>query len=216
MKGYISLILEGTYGKLNPKIKEKLESTQKANQRLINLINDFLDITQFQVGKDILNKKEVQIEDLINQVIEELKPEAKEKKIYLKFEKPKIPFPKLNLDPEKLKEVIFNIVDNGIKYTSKGGVTIKVRILDSSERWESGVQIQVKDTGIGMAEEEVKEVFDRFFERGEKAKEVYAIGRGIGLYIANQIIKAHNGRVWAESPGKEKGSTFYIELPLRC
>ncbi len=213
MKGYVSLILEGTYGKLNQKMKEKLIFVQEANASLINLVNDFLDITQFQLGKDILNKKEVQIEDLIKEVIEGLKPEAEEKNIYLRLEKPlrqaQGKLPKIKVDPEKLKEVIFNVVDNGIKYTNQGGVTIKCKMQNTKYK------IQIQDTGIGMIKEEMEKLFIKFFERGEKAKEVYATGRGIGLYIANQIIKAHNGKIWAESPGKGKGSTFYIELPIK-
>ena len=77
------------------------------------------------------------------------------------------------------------------------------------------MKIVVKDTGIGMAKEELKNLFQRTFERGKEAKEVFATGRGIGLFIAYQIIKAHNGRIWAESKGRGKGSTFYIELPTK-
>jgi len=76
------------------------------------------------------------------------------------------------------------------------------------------LQIVVKDTGIGMTPEETKNVFGRQFERGQAAKKVYTLGRGIGLYIAANIVKAHNGRTWAESEGPGKGSTFFVELPV--
>ena len=107
-------------------------------------------------------------------------------------------------------------MDNGIKYTNQGGVIINIQYpIPNIQYPESKIQILIKDTGIGMTKEEAEEVLNRFFERGKKAKEVYTTGRGIGLYIANQIIKAHQGKIWAESEGKSKGSTFYIELSMK-
>ena len=100
------------------------------------------------------------------------------------------------------------MIDNGIKYTRKGGVTIRLKIKDLR------LKIIVKDTGIGLAKEEIKTLFTEFFERGKEAEKVYTTGRGIGLYIAKNIVEAHQGKIWAESEGKSKGSTFYIELPL--
>ena len=75
-------------------------------------------------------------------------------------------------------------------------------------------QIIIQDTGIGISQEEKATLFNKSFERGEDAKKVYLLGRGIGLFLASSIIKEHQGKVWAESQGKNKGSAFYIELPL--
>jgi len=76
------------------------------------------------------------------------------------------------------------------------------------------LKIVITDTGIGMEKEEIAGLFEKTFERGERAKKIYTTGRGIGLYISNQIIKANGGRLWAESEGRGKGSTFFIELPI--
>jgi len=199
--------LEGSYGKVEEKAKKALSGIQESIDRLIKLVNEFLDISQLQVGREILKKEETQIEKLIEEVVKELDPSAKEKGIYLKLEAVE-KLPKMKLDRTKIKTAIFNVVDNGIKYTRKGGVIIKCQILNDK------CQIIVKDTGIGLTKEEIKTLFTKFFERGKEAEKIYTTGRGIGLYIAKNIIETHQGKIWAESEGKSKGSTFYIELPL--
>jgi signal transduction histidine kinase len=176
-------------------------------------VNELLDISQFQLGKKIVILKDgIDIEPILREIMEELEAEAKTKKIYLELVKPKKALPLTKADPEKLKVAITNIIDNGVKYTSKGGVTIslKAQMIGAKAK----LQIIIKDTGMGIAKEELKTLFSRTFERGEKAKQVYTTGRGIGLYITYQIIKAHNGKIWAESEGRNKGTSFYIELPV--
>jgi signal transduction histidine kinase len=209
MKGYISMMLDGTYGEINEKLKKPLLNFQKSTEDLIKLVNEFLDISQLRVGGEILNLKDVQIENLLSEIVEELKPEATAKNLYLKLEKPTQPLPQIKADPKKLKAALFNIVDNGIKYTEKGGVNIKLKIENEK------LKIIVEDTGMGMTKEEIDTLFTGFFKRSEGAKRAYATGRGIGLFLSDQIIKAHQGKVWAESEGKGKGSTFYIELPIK-
>jgi signal transduction histidine kinase len=103
MKGYVSMVLEGTYGKISEKVRKPLISFQQSTERLIKLVNEFLDISQFQMGKGVLNLKDIQIGDLLSEIIQELKPETERKSIYLKFEKPKESLPKIKVDPEKLK-----------------------------------------------------------------------------------------------------------------
>ena len=82
-------------------------------------------------------------------------------------------------------------------------------------RNHDSVKIIVKDTGIGIEKEKVEKIFEQIFERSEQAKRVTSLGSGVGLYLSGEIIKAHNGKVWAESEGIGKGSTFHIELPLQ-
>ena len=207
VKGYSSMLLEGSYGKLEEKTKRVVSGINEAIEKLIKLVNEFLDISQLQVGREILKKEETQIEKLIEEIIEELNPSAKEKGIYLKLEVEE-GLPKIKLDRTKIKSAIFNVIDNGIKYTPKGGVTINLKSQNSN------LKIAVKDTGIGLTKEEIKTLFTEFFERGKEAEKIYTTGRGIGLYVAKNIIEAHRGKIWGESEGKGKGSTFYIELPL--
>ena len=209
MKGYVSMLLEGSYGKMNEEFRKPLTGFQISTDNLIKLVNEFLDISQLQVGSQILSPQETQIEDLISEIIQELKPEADKKHIYLEIEKPTEPLPKVNIDRAKVKAALFNVIDNGMKYTPSGGVKVRFKTTDSK------LKIIIQDTGIGMTKEDIDSLFTKFFSRGKEAKKVFATGRGIGLYMAERIIKAHQGRVWAESPGKDKGSIFYVELPIK-
>jgi len=213
MIGYLDLIFGGIYGKVPQKLGETLKKFEVSTSRLIKVVNELLDISQFQLGKKIVILKDgIDIEPILIEIMEELEAETKTKKIYLKLVKPKKALPLIKADAEKLKVAITNIIDNGVKYTSKGGVTIslKAQMIGAKAK----LQIIIKDTGMGIAKEELKTLFSRTFERGEKAKQVYTTGRGIGLYITYQIIKAHNGKIWAESEGRNKGTSFYIELPV--
>lgn len=209
MRGYLELILEGAYGKVPVKLKEILIRFKNSTSRLIKIVNEFLDISQFQMGKEVVFlQPNVDITPILNEIIEELKLEAETKRVYLKMEKPGASLPLIKADPEKLKVALFNVFDNGIKYTTQGGLTIKVEPVDGK------ICIIVKDTGMGMSREESGALFTRLFERGDAAQKAFTTGRGIGLFITAKIIQAHKGRIWAESEGKDKGSAFYIELPV--
>jgi len=210
MQGYLDLMFGGTYGKVPVKLKKTLEKLHVSTNRLIKIVNELLDLSQFQLGKRVISPKpNIRIEPLLKEIVEELKFEADNKHLYLTFEKPKKAPPTANIDPGKIKVALYNIVDNGIKYTYKGGVTIKARSSDHK------LLIEISDTGIGFIAEELKGLFSRTFERGEEAKKVFSTGKGIGLYIAHKIIDAHKGKVWVESKGKGKGSTFFVELPVK-
>jgi len=205
--GYVDLLLGGSYGEQNKKTTEIIGKLRTLTDDLIKIVNEFLDITQFQLGKEVvILKPGIQLEPILEEIIGQLKLEADSKGIYLKLDKPE-DICTIKADPIKLKVALHNIIDNAVKYTLKGGVTIDI-IKDDA------VIIAVKDTGIGIAPENTKSLFGKTFERGEIAKKTFVTGRGIGLYISSQIIKAHNGKIWAESQGEGKGSTFFIELPL--
>jgi len=215
MKGYIDLILGGSYGKTSNKLKQAMKKLQASTSRELKIVNELLDISQFQLGKQILSLESgVKIETILKEIIEEIRFDADTKGIYLKLEKPKRSLPPLKADPEKLKVALSNIIDNAIKYTNKGGVTIKIKEQKSNIKNKSKLQIIIKDTGMGIPKEDLPRLFARTFERGKEAKRAYTTGRGIGLFITGHIIRAHGGKVWAESKGKNKGSTFYVELPV--
>ncbi|MBU4274419.1 HAMP domain-containing histidine kinase [Patescibacteria group bacterium] len=209
MKGYAELILTGAYGKVQLKTKEVISKIQTSANRLIKTVNELLDISQFQLDKKVVSlQPNIEIKSILEEVVEELQPTAQTKNIYLKLDKPAEKLPPIKADPEKLKVALFNIFDNGIKYTAQGGITIKFQISDKKLR------ILSQDTGIGISKEDMKTLFSGIFERGEEAKKLFTTGRGIGLYISSKIIEAHNGKIWVESEGPGKGSTFFIELPI--
>jgi len=207
IKGYISMILEKTYGNLPKNIEKPIKNIYLSNERLIKLVNNLLNISRIESGKIEINLEEISVEELIESVIEELKNETKDRGLYLKFEKPKSPVPKIMVDKEKLRQVIMNLIDNAIKYTEEGGVTIKLEIENSK------LKIIISDTGVGMEKEELEKMFESF-SRGSAGTRLYTEGAGLGLYVAKKFIELQNGKIWAESAGKGKGSTFYIELPV--
>lgn len=204
--GYSDLILSGTYGKQNKKTVEVVKKFQVLGRSMIKMINDFLDAAQFQLGKNIVSLKAgIKLAPIVAEVVGELKFRAEEKGIYLKLHEAPAAFV-ISADREKLKAAIFNVIDNSVKYTPAGGVDVSFKNHDT-------VKIIVSDTGIGIPPQEIEKLFNSMFERGANAK-TSTKGTGVGLYLSYQIIKEHHGKIWAESLGEGKGSTFYIELPL--
>ena len=207
VKGYISMILEGTYGQLAEKQTKPLENVYQSNERLIRLVNDLLNLSRLDAGKIEFSPELISLEEMVSDIIEELKINAEKKGLYIKMVKPPEPLPKIMVDQDKLRQVILNIFDNAIKYTKEGGVTFELKKLDGEE------EIKVSDTGEGMDEGELNSLF-QMFSRATAGTQLHAEGAGLGLYVAKQFIEMHGGKIWAESPGKSKGSTFYIQLPI--
>ncbi len=207
IKGYLEMILKGAYGREeNPIIRERLIDVKKRVEILSSLIEGLLDAQEARVGGKNLNTQDCQVNDLIESVIEELTIETEEKKLYMRFKKSDLP--EIKADKDKLRVAIWNLVDNAIKYTGSGGITI------TSEVEKGKIKIGIADTGIGMDKEEIEQFLKgELFERGEEAKKLYGPGRGIGLGLAIEFIKAHKGKVWAESKGRSQGTTFWIEIP---
>jgi len=208
MMGYSDLILNGAFGKSSKEIVNVTKKIQARTQELIKMVDEFLDVTQFKLGKEVISfEPGVKVENVLKDVVADLELEAQTKNISLKFKKNKKILPTVRADKVKLKAALFNIVDNAVKYTTEGGASITV------DEKDNNILVVVKDTGIGIAKDRIDTLFDKTFERGEGAQKVFATGRGIGLYLAGQIIKSHGGKVWAQSDGAGKGSTFFVELP---
>jgi signal transduction histidine kinase len=208
VKGYISLILEKSYGEVPEKMKKPLENVFASNERLVKLVNELLNITRLEMGRIELNLEKTHLEEMISSIVEELKITAENKGLYLKWEKPEIPLPEISIDKDKIRQVVLNLVDNAIKYTQEGGITIQLKIEDSKSK------IVISDTGVGMEKEEIDKLFD-IMVRGKAGTQYWTEGAGLGLYIARKFVEMHGGKVWAESEGREKGSAFFIELPIK-
>ncbi|MFH0930138.1 MAG: HAMP domain-containing sensor histidine kinase [Candidatus Moraniibacteriota bacterium] len=217
IKGFGSLLLEGTYGEIPQAQKGVLEKIYISNERLIQLVEDLLNISRIEAGRMEFDFQEAQIEDLVQEAVTTLELAAKAKNLYLHWEKPAVAMPKLKIDITKIKEVISNMLDNSIKYTQKGGITVK---LETNTVWstdhkehQSTVRVIVSDTGIGMDEEEINMIFEKF-QRGKQVSHYHTDGMGLGMYIGKKIVAEHKGKIWAESEGKGKGSRFVLELPV--
>ena len=185
-----------------------MENIYKSSERLIRLVNDLLSISRIEAGKMELKLEKISLGEIIKSVIDELKIKAQKKNIYLKWERPKKALPKILIDRDKIRQVILNVIDNGIRYTNDGGVTIRLKVKNGR------LTTVISDTGGGMTKEELSKLFESF-SRGLTGSRLYTEGAGLGLYVARRFVEMHKGKIWAESKGSGKGSTFYIELPIK-
>ncbi len=209
IKGYLSMITEGTYGKVPPKIRDKMKNVFESNERLIRLVNELLSLSRIETGKIQLEPVKSSLEKIVIQVINELKIVAKKKGLYLRISKPKKKLPEMMIDEGKIRQILINIIDNALKYTKNGGVTIRI-----DKRDDNNAVIEVSDTGEGMEDEELEKMFESF-SRGKAGNRFYSEGAGLGLYIARKFVEMHEGKIWVESKGKGEGSTFYVTIPIK-
>lgn len=211
MKGYLSAIIFHK-DKSKPEMIDYAKKASASTDRLAKVINEFLDISQFQVGKGSIKKEPIKVSKLIQEILKDLSSEIDKK--YLKIT---INIPKdstMNADPRKMKEALYNLIDNSIKYNKENGqIFIKgEQTHHAIEKDKKIYRITIEDTGIGITPEEMPKLFTQYFQRGEQAEKLYTTGKGIGLAIAKNIIQAHQGRVYAESQGRDKGAKFVVEV----
>jgi len=205
VKGFASLIREGAFGKTSKKIKGAAEKIGEASEAMSDSVDDYLNISRIEQGRMEYNLEELDLYELARGVVEEQHPTANKKKIKLTIISDKYKKYPAKADHSKVRQVINNFVDNAVKYTPKGGVEVRVF------RKKENAIIAIKDSGIGMK----KETIDKLFQRYSRAEDTQGIsGTGLGLYIARKMIEAQDGQAWAESKGENRGSTFYIQLPL--
>jgi signal transduction histidine kinase len=196
-----------------------LEKVYQSNERLIRLVNDLLNVSRIESGTLMTDFQKTSIEKMISSIIDELKIKADERKLYLSWQTPSASsghiLPEIMADTDKLRQVIMNIIDNAIKYTEKGGITVKAESKETTPQYPNGsILIEIRDTGEGMEKDEMDNMFGSF-TRGRAGAKHWVSGLGLGLYIAKKFTELHGGKIWVESEGEGKGSTFYIELPVK-
>ncbi len=207
IKGATDNLLDGIAGRLNTTQNECLMITQRNIDRLGRLISDLLDVSRIEAGKIQLNKEKTNMNNLINDTLKLFQQPAKDKNIKLEVSLPPEP-PQLNVDPDKITQVITNLIGNAMKFTPSGGsITLAAYIFESS------LQVDVVDTGIGIPQKDLDRVFDKFYQVSGLDNKMKAKGTGLGLPICKGIVEKHGGKIWAESePGQ--GSKFSFVLPL--
>ncbi|MFA6512446.1 MAG: ATP-binding protein [Patescibacteria group bacterium] len=205
--GYLSMLVGGDFGKLIPEHGKILKQLLEESQRMIRLINLFLNVSKIEAGKFELTFQPTQLEDVVEGEVKELIRLAAEKKLKLTFNKPKKKLPLVTADGDKLKDVILNLVDNGIKYTAEGSIVVDMAKVGNE------VHVSVKDTGIGIEPDDAKHLFQKFV-RASGIAQIHPDGSGLGLFIAKKIVEAHGGSIWVESKGQGKGSTFFFAIPI--
>ena len=198
-------ILDGTFGEVNTEVKRRAEQGLESDNMGIETVDLVLSVANMQKGIVKYDMKNLNFRDIVLKTTEEKKGPLEAKG--LKIENTTIDG-NYNIvgDAFWLKEVVSNLIENAIKYTKEGGIT--VRLQDGNGR----VILSVKDTGVGITDEDKKNLFTEG-GRGKDSMKINVDSTGYGLYSVKLIIEAHKGKVWAESEGTDKGSTFFVELP---
>lgn len=190
MRGYVSMVLDGSFGEISEKARGGLGNIQKSAKRLGDLVEDLLNVSRIEQGRILLDMKSANPKNVIAEVVEELSVQAKEKNLSLEYKAGRAP--NIFVDADKFKQVLINIIGNAIKYTKAGSVFVTLGVKDNF------VEIKVKDTGIGMSAEEQQRLFEKFFRaRSEKTQGI--LGTGLGLWITKQLVELMKGKIYIES-----------------
>ncbi len=206
LKGYIELIKDGTYGRVDKTMVKVLEDMDINNEHLVKLVDKLLDITRLEQGRTKYTFAMVNMCALIDEATNDLKIKAKEKKLKVEWVCP-AQMPQIYCDQEKMHHVIYNFIDNALKYSEKGIVRVTL------EEQGGGVVFRVHDQGIGFEKSDENNFFQKFY-RGDNVRTIGIDGTGLGLYVCRKFVEAHSGRVWARSEGLGKGSEFGFWIPL--
>ncbi len=206
IKGYSSMLLEGSFGAMTLQQKEAIDRVFQSVSHLTKVVNDLLNVSKIEQGGMVYTKANYDFGMSVKNVADELRISAKNKNLALDYEDDARGPYMINGDEEKIRQVVINLIDNSIKYTPEGSINVRI------SKQGSKVLLAIKDTGMGMTEE-IRQTLFKKFARGEGGK-VNTSGSGLGLYLAKEISEAHHGRVWVESPGPGKGSTFFVEFEL--
>jgi two-component system, sensor histidine kinase and response regulator len=206
IKGYVDLLLEGEVGELETEQREFLTIVKNNADREVALVNDLLDISRIEAGKVDLLRSAIDLGALIRGAANGLRPQIEAKRQQLSVEVPTSLLP-VDADANRVSQILTNLISNAHKYTPSGG-----SILVSASQIDGEVQVDVRDTGVGLTQEEQQHLFQKFYRAKNRATQEVS-GTGLGLAITRQLVQLHGGETWVKSvPGE--GSTFSFTLPV--
>ncbi len=204
----LQLLQKGRFGDLTEKQAESIGMIERNIKRLNGLITDILNLSKLNAGEVKLFRKSTDLNALVSDVVNTFKPDASEKNIVLSLNADG-ELPQIQADPDRVTEVLVNLVNNAVKFAGRNGWVI----VETKKQGETAV-VCVKDSGIGIAREDFQKLFKPFSRGGAACKNGYS-GTGLGLCISKNLVELHGGSIWAESEGEGKGSAFYISLPIK-
>lgn len=202
--GYTQLVLDGIYGPVTDKQRDRLDKVARNGHNLLSLINDILDLSKIEAGQLILQPERVSVSELLQSITATFEPLAESKGIHFQVIYPDDAF--LNADPVRARQILINLVANAVKFTRQGEVTLTARQNGSM------MSFAVADTGIGIPQDSLKLIFEEFRQVDNSTTREYE-GTGLGLAITRRLAELHGGTVSVEST-VGKGSTFTVTLPL--
>ena len=207
IRGYTSMLIEGSYGKVPAKVAEVIENIGDSAKYMALSVEDYLNVSRIEAGNMKYELCNFDLKDTVSKVVDEQRSTAIKKGLILVFRSDLCDTCIVNADIGKTRQIVMNILDNAMKYTPKGTITVVMQQL------EKKVRVTVQDTGVGMNKDTQNEVFEKFV-RAKNANSVNVTGTGLGLYVARKMLSDMGGNIRAESEGEGMGSTFHIEFPL--
>ncbi|WP_013325341.1 hybrid sensor histidine kinase/response regulator [Gloeothece verrucosa] len=200
----LSLLQQGVFGSVTEPMDKAVANIIKSNDNLLSMLNTLLEVHCYEEGQKILSFIPFNFSEILEEVIAELSPLAQEKGLELSL-KNETKFEEITGDRLEIRRVLTNVIGNAIKYSDEGSVKVTI---SESEREEKEIIIEVEDTGIGIPPEQQTQIFERFRQGNNKRS-----GKGLGLYLCYQIVKAHRGTITVKSE-LNQGSLFTIRLPV--
>lgn len=200
--------LKGTCGTVSPRLQSVLKEIKTSGNRLMHLVDDFLNITAIRVGSNILNQKNVSLKSAIGEVLAELDGPIKEMNVRVRCPHDMNHWPTLFIDYDKIRECLFVVIENAIRYNHLEGLISITTAIENNL-----FKIIIDNTGLGISKEESNKIGSALFYRGEYARKAYPIGMGVGLSTVKAIIHAHHGTFTIESDGENLGARVTIGLP---
>jgi signal transduction histidine kinase len=205
--GYLTMVNDGVVSEPAER-KDYLEKTLERVRAMKRMVADFLNVSRIETGKFIIDVEPTDFNKIVSEEVNGLGPSAKTKGVLLQLIPPNHPVPLVEIDEQKTRQAIMNLIDNAIYYTPKGEVKI---YLDSDQ---DHVTLKVVDNGIGVPEKQKDKLFQKFY-RADNARNERPNGNGVGLYLVKRVIEDQGGKIIFES-AEGKGSTFGFSLPIKA
>jgi len=213
IKWTFNLLLGEQLGKINEEQKSFLQKGFQSTEKMISIVNELLRVDLIEADQTDYHFALFDLDELIEKTVQEFSNQSKSRNIKINYLKPTRKLSQIEGDQDKIRMVLENLIDNAVKYSPNGG-EVEVELKDTlTNSASNGIEIVIKDKGIGIPPEESKRLFQKFF-RASNAIKQEPDGSGIGLFIARDIILKHNGAIWYE-PNRDKGTAFHITLPMR-
>jgi signal transduction histidine kinase len=212
IKGYVALVLDGIYGEVSQEQTKVLRSVSDQGDRLGRLIQQLLDISRFEAGGGRIDVQTIELRVFLEELSVSFEALALQNDIDFQLEvEPDLPRT-LRGDPDRLNEVIGNLLSNAFKFTPRKGA-IRLRARNGARSSDSGVIVEVSDTGVGIPPDKLPHIFEKFYQVENEAQPL-SVGSGLGLAIAQEIVEAHGGTITADSE-EGRGTTFRVLLPVQ-
>jgi len=208
ISGFLSMVINGEMGPINAKTKEALAMASSASERLAVLVDDLLDVGRIEQGRISLNLEPTEPTQTIKETVAELMVQAKDKKLALNFQPHKEVLPNINIDKDRFKQVLINLIGNAIKYTPAGEIQVLTHV-----RYDGRVlEVKVKDTGLGMSSKDRERLFEKFYRiKNDKTKDI--TGTGLGMWITKRLVEMMNATITVDSI-ENVGTQITLQFPI--